>query len=73
VDAQMERYRYFLKDSVRMTIDFALTDQSRGVKPPPLEKPFPADAIRIDLTRKEDLEGTFTVDLFRAIAGRQSH
>jgi SagB-type dehydrogenase family enzyme len=73
MDAQMERYRYFLKDSVRMTIDFAATDQSRGIRPPPLEKPFPADAIRIDLTRKEDLEGTFTVDLFRAIAGRQSH
>jgi SagB-type dehydrogenase family enzyme len=73
MDAPIERYRYFLKDSVRSTIDFASTDQSRGVRPPPVEKPYPADAVLIDLIRKEDLQGTFTADLFAAIAGRQSH
>ncbi len=73
MDAQIDHYRYFLKDTVRRTIDFALTDQSRGIKPPPLEKPYPADTLLIDLTRREDLEGKFTADLFSAVAGRQSH
>jgi len=73
MDSPIERYRFFLKDTVRRTIDFASTDQSRGVRPPPVEKPYPADAALIDLTLKEDLQGTFTADLFSAIAGRQSH
>ncbi len=29
-------HRYFLKDSVRKTIDFRATDQNRGVSIPPL-------------------------------------
>jgi len=73
MDEQLALYRYFLKDSIRRKIDFASTDQSRGVRPPPAEKPYPPDAPLIDLTSKEDLEGTFTADLFSAISGRQSH
>ena len=73
MDEQIERYRYFLKDSIRRTIDFASTDQSRGVRPPPIEKPYPADSVLIDLTRKEELDGTFNADLFSAISERQSH
>lgn len=73
MDEKVERYRYFLKDSVRRTIDFASTDQSRGLRPPPIQKPYPADAALIDLPPKEKLEGAFTSDLIRAIAGRQSH
>ena len=45
----VKKYRYFLKDSVRKTIDFSETDQSKGKPPPPLEKPFSHDAKRIDL------------------------
>ena len=33
----LERYRNFLKDTVRQTIDFRLTDQRRGIAPPPIE------------------------------------
>ncbi len=40
----IERYRYFLKDSIRKEIDFSQTDQSRGCDIPPIEKPYPADA-----------------------------
>jgi len=68
-----ETYRYFLKDSVRRTINFALTDQSQGIKPPPIQKPYPADAERIKLIGKEEMEGLFSVDLFSAIKNRQSH
>jgi SagB-type dehydrogenase family enzyme len=68
-----EKYRYFLKDSVRRTIDFALTDQSQGMRPPPIQKSFPADAERIKLFGKEEMEGLFNIDLFSAIKNRQSH
>jgi hypothetical protein len=44
-----ETYRYFLKDSVRLTIDFSRTGQNKGVSPPPIEKPFEKDRERIDL------------------------
>jgi SagB-type dehydrogenase family enzyme len=68
-----EQYRYFLKDSVRRTINFALTDQSQGIRPPPIQRPYPADVERINLTGKTELEGMFNVDLFSAIKNRQSH
>ncbi len=38
----LETYRYFLKDTIRKTIDFSQTDQSRGVEPPPIEKTISA-------------------------------
>ncbi|HDP34174.1 MAG TPA: SagB/ThcOx family dehydrogenase [Candidatus Hydrogenedentes bacterium] len=41
--------RYFLKDNIRQQIDFSSTAQSRGVPPPPLQKPCPPDAPRIPL------------------------
>jgi SagB-type dehydrogenase family enzyme len=47
--SRLEQYRYFLKDTIRRTIDFAETDQHRGVPPPPVEKPFAADARRLNL------------------------
>jgi len=73
MNSLFEKYRYFLKDSVRRTINFALTDQSQGIKPPPIEKPYPADAKRISLTGKQEMEGLFSIDLFAAIKNRQSH
>jgi SagB-type dehydrogenase family enzyme len=66
-----KRNRYFLKDTVRRTIDFSRTDQHRGVPPPSLEKPCPAGATRIGLVPR----GRWRVkpcDLEAAIAHRQS-
>ncbi len=68
-----QQYRYFLKDTVRRTIDFAMTDQNNGVAAPPLEKPFPADARRIDLVTKDSWRGFSGLDLISAIEGRRSH
>ena len=45
----LDQCRYFLKDSIRQEIDFSQTDQYRGVEPPPLEKPYPAEAKLIGL------------------------
>jgi SagB-type dehydrogenase family enzyme len=69
----IETYRYFLKDSVRMTTDFSQTDQNRGVPPPPIEKPFPPDEKRIDLPSGKSGEDIARVDLADAIQNRRSH
>lgn len=65
-------YRYFLKDSIRLALDFRATDQNRGVAPPPIQKPVPADATRIALAPAHDWIGIGTVDITTAIAERQS-
>lgn len=66
-------YRDFLKDTVRLEMDFSQTDQSRGVPPPPVEKPYPPDAERIDLPRPGQWQSVGEIDLTEAIARRQSH
>jgi len=68
-----EQYRYFLKDSVRLAIDFSRTDQNRGVPPPPMEKPFDPRDSRINLARPEDWEKIRDVGLVSAIKNRKSH
>jgi SagB-type dehydrogenase family enzyme len=68
----LEKYRYFLKDTVRQTIDFSRTDQARSVPPPPLEKPFAADAVRVDLVAAGRWQGIAGVDLAAAIEKRNS-
>lgn len=73
MDLTREHYRYFLKDAVRLTIDFRGTDQGRGVEAPPIEKPAPPDAARIDLEPPGSWSGIGSIDLAAAIAGRRSH
>lgn len=65
-------YRLFLKDSIRKVIDFSQTDQSRGIAPPPLEKPYPKDAKRIDLPQYDQLKKVSGIDLKTAINNRKS-
>ena len=67
-----EQQRYFLKDSVRLTIDFNLTDQSRGIAPPPIEKPYAPDSLRIDLAAKDAWQSISSIDLISAIQNRSS-
>lgn len=67
-----ESQRYFLKDSIRLVIDFSQTDQSQGVRPPPIEKPFAPDALRIDLPRPGGWGSVEAVDLQTAIGRRES-
>lgn len=70
--SELERYRYFLKDTIRRKIDFSETGQSRGELPPPIEKPFPADANRIDLVPPGRWKGIDKIDLETAIRNRKS-
>jgi SagB-type dehydrogenase family enzyme len=68
----IEQNRYFLKDSVRKTIDFSRTDQSLGVPPPLIEKTYSPDAERIALIPPAEFQTLPRVDLLFAIGNRQS-
>ena len=64
--------RYFLKDDVRMEVDFGRTPQNRGVPPPPMEKPCRVDAARTVLTAPGRWSGVSPVPVEQAIARRES-
>ena len=49
-----EKFRDFLKDSIQKTIDFSITDQGRGIKSPPAEKPCNPEDKRINLIKPGD-------------------
>jgi SagB-type dehydrogenase family enzyme len=46
---RIEIGRYFLKDTIRQQTDFSETGQARQQPPPPLQKPCPAETVRINL------------------------
>lgn len=71
MDKELEKYRYFLKDSIRKTIDFSTTDQNQGVPTPPIEKPYYPDSLRIELVNT-DWEKIFDISLSEAIKNRKS-
>jgi SagB-type dehydrogenase family enzyme len=71
-DSLIEQGRYFLKDTIRKQVDMTLTDQARGVPPPPLERPYPADASRFDLTPAGSWQGISPISLEEAILQRES-
>jgi SagB-type dehydrogenase family enzyme len=68
-----DQYRYFLKDSVRLTINFYETDQSRGIMPPPIEKTFQKESRIINLIPAGEWKNIPPVDLVAAIRNRRSH
>jgi SagB-type dehydrogenase family enzyme len=69
----IEQYRFFLKDSIRKSIDFTSADQNQGVPAPPIEKPFEEGATRIQLPSSNQWpEDTKKKDLFSAISLRKS-
>ncbi len=70
---QLERYRYFLKDSIRKTIAFQFTDQNQGVPVPPIEKPYPEGAALIDLPGPDEWDMIPRMDITQAIGNRKSH
>ena len=70
----MADFKYFLKDSIRKVVDFSQTDQSKGLPPPPLEKPCPENARKIDLPGSEEWETAVRpIPIEKAIADRKSH
>ncbi len=70
--SELDRYREFLKDTIRQRIDFSQTGQSRRIEPPPPEKPAPPDAPRIDLVPPDGWSEIGRVDLVAAMRNRKS-
>jgi len=68
----MEKYRYFLKDSVRKSIDFSQTDQNLGYPMPPTSKSVPDGEELLTLPSPQAFTGK-DVRLSDAIIQRQSH
>lgn len=68
----IKTYRLFLKDSIRKAIDFSGTDQSRGIDPPPVEKPYPKETKLVDLVKWNHLKNIGEINLKTAIAHRES-
>jgi SagB-type dehydrogenase family enzyme len=66
-------YREFLKDSLRLKIDFRATEQNLGVVPPPLEKPAGEGQALIELPHGDAFKAFAGKDLLDAIGGRRSH
>ena len=46
---RLRQARMLLKDTIRKHINFAETDQSLGIAPPPIEKPYPPASPRVAL------------------------
>ena len=67
-----ETQREFLKDNIRLQLDFSQMDQHRGIAPPPVEKPFDEHAERFDLPSPDEWISPPSIDLFTAIKNRES-
>jgi SagB-type dehydrogenase family enzyme len=67
-----DQYRYFLKDSIRKTIDFSKTDQSMGLPPPTIEKPYKSNQDLVALTPFSSFQDLYKINLQSAIKNRQS-
>ena len=67
-----DQNRYFLKDSIRKTIDFSKTDQNLAVPPPPIEKPHSTDKEQIPLVPSTDFLDLYEIKLLSAIDERKS-
>ncbi len=66
-------YRDFLKDSLRKTIDFRTSAQSRGVPMPPLQEPVDPQSPRINFPDRESWHDVIQqTDLTDAIGNRRS-
>jgi len=72
MDKQLQTSREFLKDNIRQRVDFSQTPQNRRVPPPPIEKPWPQGATTIPLPPLEKAKLAGTIDLWSAIAQRES-
>lgn len=67
-----KNYRDFLKDSIRKTVDFSQSQQSRGIEPPPWQKPCAPDEKKIALVAPGTWRSIPELGLERAIAARRS-
>jgi SagB-type dehydrogenase family enzyme len=68
----IEEFRAFLKAELWSEWGRLERDQAKGIPHPPLQKPVPPDAVRVDLVAPSGLS-VGTMPLIEAINRRQSH
>jgi SagB-type dehydrogenase family enzyme len=65
-------FRAFLKDSIYKTVNFSATKQGRGLKPPPIEKPYLSEDKIINLVLPEHWKTIRKISVEKAIAQRKT-
>jgi SagB-type dehydrogenase family enzyme len=65
--------RDFLKDSLRLQINFSLSEQNCGIAPPPLQKPPRPGQQLLALPGESHRQAFAGTDLLQAIKARRSH
>ncbi len=70
---ELKPYRDFLKDDLRLQLNFYLTDQNQGVAPPPVQKPPRPEQTQIQLPGQEQWSDFSATRLLDAIGNRRSH
>jgi len=71
--SELSVYREFLKDNLRLKLNFLLSDQNQGIAPPELQKPARAEQLTIPLPSRESWSDLSATSLFDAIDQRRSH
>lgn len=71
--SKIDHYREFLKDTLRLKIDFSQTDQRTGIKAPPIQKPPSNDQELILLPGADSFDEFRGIDLVDAISTRRSY
>ncbi len=69
----MKKYRHFLKDSIRKTIDFQASGQHRGVAMPPMEEVIDPELLRIGLPERKSWSAVLPkADVLESMSNRKS-
>jgi len=68
-----DQLRFVLKDTIRQQINFAHTDQNRGVPAPPAQKPSAPEDERFPLPSPAETKSLARISLWKAVAQRESH
>jgi SagB-type dehydrogenase family enzyme len=72
MDDRIRSHRQWLKDSIRKTVDWSATGQSRGLPPPPVQKPVPPNARTIALPDPDRNGSVCAATLLEVLRSRRS-
>lgn len=73
INNEIEKARGFLKDYIRLETDFSQSDQSLGIKPPPVQKPYTMEMLRVVMPKPQEWKSIGDKGIVSAIRDRKSH
>jgi SagB-type dehydrogenase family enzyme len=71
-NADIEKGRRLLKNYIRFEADFSQTDQNLGIKPPPVQKPYPEEKQAIRMPKPHEWKNINHKGIVSAIMDRKS-